>query len=196
MTDSEFLDTILGALLPSYESVMKALTISLEEVGKPIEIDSVIRILKSRYDKRRTQLTSQEEHHQKRCIYALIARNKNHTIETCWAKGGGKEGQGPKQKKRSKFKKKKGKEKVNAAKESSSNGKLDGSIAFINSNCAGFIKDSTGATVIIDMGVSSHMTPHQNLLKNYQSFPKPKTICVANKGTFDALGIGQLKLST
>ena len=61
MADSEFLDIILGALLPSYESVMNALTTSLEEVGKPIEIDSVIRILKSQYDKRRTQLTSQEE---------------------------------------------------------------------------------------------------------------------------------------
>ena len=46
------------------------------------------------------------------------------------------------------------------------------------------------------MGASSHMTPHQNLLKNYQSFPKPKTIRGANKGTFDALGTGQLKLTT
>ena len=46
MEDSEFLDIILGALPPSYESVMNALTTSLEEVGKPIEIDSVIRILK------------------------------------------------------------------------------------------------------------------------------------------------------
>ena len=90
---------------------------------------------------------------------------------TCWSKGGRKEGQSPKQKKRSKFKKKKGKEKVNAAEESSSDGKSDGSIAFINSDCAAFIKDSTGATVIIDTSVSSHMTLHQDMLKNYQSFP-------------------------
>ena len=61
MTDSEFLDIILGGLPPSYESVMNALTTSLEGVGKSIEIDSVMRILKSQYDKRRTQLTSQEE---------------------------------------------------------------------------------------------------------------------------------------
>ena len=51
MTDSEFLDIILGALPPSYESVMNALTTSLEEVGKPIEIDSVIRILKPQYNR-------------------------------------------------------------------------------------------------------------------------------------------------
>ena len=40
------------------------------------------------------------------------------------------------------------------------------------------------------------MTPHKNLLKNYQNFPKPRTIRGANKGTFDALGTGHLKLST
>ena len=67
--------------------------------------------------------------------------------------------------------------------------KLDGFIAFITSDCGAFIKDITGATVIIDTGASSHMTPHQNLLKNYQSFPKPRIISAANKGTFDALHI-------
>ena len=61
MENSEFLDIILGALPPSYESVMNALTTSLEEVGKPIEIDSIIRILKSQYDKRKSLLTNQEE---------------------------------------------------------------------------------------------------------------------------------------
>ena len=40
------------------------------------------------------------------------------------------------------------------------------------------------------------MTPHQNLLKNYQNFQKPRTIRGADKGTFDALGIGDLKLTT
>ena len=40
------------------------------------------------------------------------------------------------------------------------------------------------------------MTPHQNLLKNYQNFPKPRTIRGADKGTFNALGIGNLKLMT
>ena len=38
MENSEFLDTILGALPPSYELVMNALTTSLE-VGKPIKIN-------------------------------------------------------------------------------------------------------------------------------------------------------------
>ena len=85
---------------------------------------------------------------------------------------------------------------MNAAEESSIDGKSDESIAFINYNSVAFIKDRTGATVIIDMGVSSHMTPHQSLLKNYQSFPRRRTIRGANKGTFDALGISNLKIIT
>ena len=60
-----------------------------------------------------------------------------------------KEGQGPKQKKRSKFKKKKGKEKANAVEKSSSDGNSDGSVAFINYGCVAFIKDRKGATVIL-----------------------------------------------
>ena len=91
---------------------------------------------------------------------------------------------------------KKGKEKANAAEESSSDGKLDGSIAFINFDCTAFIKDSSGATVIINTGASSHMTLHQNMLKNDKSFPKPRIIHAANKGIFNALGTGQLKPNT
>ena len=58
MENSEFLDIILGALPPSYESVMNALTSSLDEVGEPIEIDSIIRILKSQHDKKKSLLTT------------------------------------------------------------------------------------------------------------------------------------------
>ena len=61
ISDTEFLDIILASLPPSYESVMNAWTNSLEEVDKPIEIDSIIRILKTQYNKRKTLLTSQEE---------------------------------------------------------------------------------------------------------------------------------------
>ena len=78
----------------------------------------------------------------------------------------------------------------------SGDGKSDGSIAFINSDCVAFIKESTGATIIIYTGASSHMMPHQYMLKRYRNFPKLRTIHAADKGTFDALGVGQLKLST
>ena len=123
----EFLDIILGALPPSYELVMNALTTSLEEVGKPIEIDSVIRILKAQYDKKKSLSTNQEEQgfmgsSTKKMHICTNFKRKGHPFEDCWANGGGKEGQGPKQRRRSKYRKKKGKEKANAAEESTSDG--------------------------------------------------------------------------
>ena len=127
----------------------------------------------------------------------LVCTNCNkpgHSKENCWANSGGKEGQGPKQKKQKQSKKKKGKYKANAAKESSDGENSDESIAFINFDCAALIKDGSGSTIIIDTGASSHITPHKNLLKNYQSFPKPRIIHAANKASFNGLGIGTLVL--
>ena len=94
VSDSEFLDIILAALLPSYESVMNTLTTSHEEVGKPIEIDSIIGILKSQYDKRKTQSPSEEEKGFMRTSSNKVhictnCKKEGHSIEPCWSKGAG-----------------------------------------------------------------------------------------------------------
>ena len=93
MENSEFLDIILGALPPSYESVMNALTTSLEEVRKPIKIDSVIRILKVQYDKKKSLSMNQEEQglmesSSKKMPICTNCKRKGHPFEDCWAKGG------------------------------------------------------------------------------------------------------------
>jgi hypothetical protein len=36
------------------------------------------------------------------------------------------------------------------------------------------------------------MTPHKNLLKDYRTFQTPKCISAANKGIFNALGVGTM----
>jgi hypothetical protein len=61
-------------------------------------------------------------------------KKPGHSIETCWAKGGGKGGLGPKQKKTSKQKKKKEKAKANVAEETSSEekDKDESPVAFVN----------------------------------------------------------------
>ena len=81
---------------------MNALTTSLEEVGKPIEIDSIIRILKAQYDKKKSLSTNQEEQgfmgsSTKKTHTCTNCKRTGHPFEDCWAKGGGKEGLGPKQ---------------------------------------------------------------------------------------------------
>ena len=87
MENQEFLDIILGALPPSYESVMNALTTFLEEVGKPIEIDSIIRIQKSQYVKKKSLSTTQEEQGflgapSKKSLKCTNCKRKGHLIDT------------------------------------------------------------------------------------------------------------------
>ena len=99
ITDNEFLDIIPASLLPSYEAMMNALTMSLEEVGKPIEPDNVIRILKSKYDRYKSLSISQEEQgfggtSSKKVHTCTNCKKQHHSIETCWAKGGGKRAKG------------------------------------------------------------------------------------------------------
>ena len=203
ISEEEFMDIILASLPPSYEAVMNALTTSLQECDRPLEPDNIIRVLKAQYDKRKVVTHTHDEEvfmgsTKKKGPICANCHKSGHTIENCWAKGGGKEGQGPKQKKRKQSKKKKGKYKANAADEASSSEDEENgnTIAFINIDCAALIKDGSGSTVIIDTGASSHMTPHKNLLKDYQCFPKPRTIRAANKASFNAFGTGTLFLTT
>src|SRR3979490_1155053 len=51
ISEEKFPDILLASLPPSYEAVMNALITSLEEVGKPLDPDNIIRILKSQYDR-------------------------------------------------------------------------------------------------------------------------------------------------
>jgi gag-polypeptide of LTR copia-type len=61
ISEAKFMDIILASLPPSYESVMNALTTSLEECGKPLIPSDIIRVLKARYDKRKIGSTAQGE---------------------------------------------------------------------------------------------------------------------------------------
>jgi hypothetical protein len=124
-------------------------------------------------------------------------KKKGHTKEKCWAKGGGKEGQGPKQSQNKKSKKKKGREKVHTVNEASaSSSDKDNDMVFTNSPAIFLTKNDLEFTHILDTGVSAHMAPHKNLLRSYKIFNTPKHISATNKGTFNALGVGTMVLPT
>jgi hypothetical protein len=123
-------------------------------------------------------------------------KKKGHTKEQCWLKGGGQEGQGPKQRRNQKPKKKKGKEKAHTVEEDAGSSDEDNDVAFMNHKAIFLSKDSSGVTHILDTGASAHMTPHKNLLKDYKVFEILRCISAANKGVFNALGAGTLVLLT
>ena len=178
---SEFFDIILTPLPPPYESVMSALTTSVEEIGKPMGADRSIRVLKSQYNRCKSLSIHKEEQ-----IFVGTSANKvhistnckksSHSIETCWDRGGGKEGKDLRQKKRNQLKKKKGRLKACTAEEASDKEDDESLIAFINFNYMALIMDTSEAVVIIDTCASSHMMHHQKLLRNYRSFAQPRNI--------------------
>ena len=100
----------------------------------------------------------------------INCKKSGHSIEMYWAKGGGKEGQGLKQKKRKQQnKKKKGKSKENTAEETSAEEGDESFVTFINFDCVALLKDRSEA-IILDTGASSYMIPHQKMLRKYILF--------------------------
>jgi hypothetical protein len=150
----------------------------LEGCNKPIEPDNIIRVLKAQYDKRKSLGNSQENQvfiskqskglaKTEKAQKCMNCKQKGHSKEQCWAKGGGSEGQGPKQCQKKDSQKKKGKEKVHIVKESGSSSEDNNDVAVINSETAFLSKGSSEVTHILNTGASAHMTPHKKLLKDY-----------------------------
>jgi len=52
--------------------------------------------------------------------------------------------------------------------------------------------DAPGAK-IYDSGCSKHLTPYQNVLKNFVEIP-PKSFCAANKQKMSAVGMGEMTI--
>ncbi len=47
---------------------------------------------------------------------------------------------------------------------------------------------------LIDSGASKHMTCHEEILQNYQQFPRPQSVKLGDGRVVDALGFGNVKL--
>ena len=116
---------------------------------------------------------------------------KGHLFENCWAKGGGKEGQGPYQ----------GKGKAKEVKASTSRRKgaahlatsknddssySDSSVLWANANVlearASQPPNATSQQWIADSGSTHHLSPLKPESSSYVPFPKPKLIGLAGKG--------------
>ena len=77
---------------------MNALTTLLEEAGKPLEAENIIRLLKSQYDRKKPMSISKEEQvfvgtYTKKAHICTNYKKPGHSIEMCCYKGGRQEGQ-------------------------------------------------------------------------------------------------------
>ena len=112
-----------------------------------------------------------------------------HTIDKCWAKGGGKEGQGPKQ--REKGSKHKGKEKAKTA-----DSMTNQNITMFMAHVANVAEEGNATTSwVVDSGVSSHMSAHRSLFQSYEILHTPHDISIANCLKIKAIRIGTVPIN-
>eukprot|EP00180_Rhodochaete_pulchella_P002559 Plantae.Rhodophyta-Rhodochaete_pulchella.ctg39248.p1 GENE.Plantae.Rhodophyta-Rhodochaete_pulchella.ctg39248~~Plantae.Rhodophyta-Rhodochaete_pulchella.ctg39248.p1 ORF type:complete len:242 (+),score=26.49 Plantae.Rhodophyta-Rhodochaete_pulchella.ctg39248:918-1643(+) len=99
---------------------------------------------------------------------------KGHKKASCWAPGGGKEGNAPKWYKRQ---------------ESNSGNKVGASQAGVSNVRSGEEELSPRYMWVIDSGATNHFTPHKDLLENYTDFNSP--IKVTTAASQEVLAKGQ-----
>jgi len=210
ISDEQYTNTLMGSLPPSYDANVNIITTSADISATTITPTTVICIITDEYDKRllrkaKPKLSqveafaaeAQKNKHKKRDLECFNCHKKGHIKTECWAKGGGKEGQGLKKKA----------------------GMRDGAAAAAEQEqdveAWAIIKEAEESTVevprspvmvaeespdiimvetkLYDLGASRHMSPFRNKFVMYQPIP-PCPIVTADKRTFYAEGVGDLQI--
>jgi transposase InsO family protein len=215
MTGEEFNAIILSAMPTTYRPLLSSVIKSAEIAGKTLTSAELINYVKEEYDtthpesppenaallaktdKRKKKWKEKSGDNSKGDTskdgkWKLRLKGKcwncqkpGHKSDECWSKGGGKEGQGPNQKK----------EAANAATDANtSNGGTQTNHAFLSTlDVAAISVAMNGPTtnLIIDMGASRHFSPARELFKNYETI-NPIPITTADGHTFKAIGKGDV----
>jgi hypothetical protein len=112
ISDDQYTNTLMSSLPLSYDSNISIITTNADMSSATITPTTVIRIITDEYDKcmlKKAKLNSTQDEafaakaqknkrKNKRDIECFNCHKKGHMRSDCWAKGGGKEGQGPKKK--------------------------------------------------------------------------------------------------
>ena len=110
--DQQFADILIASLPSCYEMRLCAITTNADETGNPINPARVVKFICDDYDKRmigkEADKKSEEQafavqsrkRKNKSDIECFNCKKKGHIKADCWAKGGGKEGQGPRRNRR------------------------------------------------------------------------------------------------
>ena len=220
ISDEQYTNTLLSSLPSSYDANISIITTNADMNGTTITSTTVIRIITDEYDKRQLKKSkpksTQDEaftadaqkngkKKNKRDVECFNCKKKGHIKADCWAKGSGKEGQGPK-------KKSGAKDNAATATEKTASEKKDEDIeawalieeiddegtaeaSWSPANVAEEEQSNRIGTEaeLYDSGASRHMSPFRHKFTTYQSIP-PRPIVTADKRIFHAEGIGDLQI--
>jgi len=110
--DQQYADILIASLPPFYDMRICAITTNADETGRPINPARIVKFICDDYDKRiigkEADKKSEDQafaaqvrkRKNKSDIECFNCKKKGHIKAECWAKGGGKEGQGPRRNKR------------------------------------------------------------------------------------------------
>ena len=203
--DEDFTDTLLASLPSSYSHTCTSINSSARLGAVQLTSAIVQEIVLEEYERRAvsdSKKDSQDEafaadaqKRKRRDIECHNCHKKGHIKAECWAKGGGKEGQGPKRKGRAQ-------EGAAAAETAADESQLE-AWAAIEDACeggdehvaaAGSTRANDGVqTELYDSGASRHMSPFRDRFVTYRSIP-PRAITAADKRVFYAVGAGDLRV--
>ena len=213
VSDAEFASILMGSLPPSYQPTLSGIAAAAEMSTTTPTVATVTKLAIDEYDRR--TLTSGKPQDQafaadaqkkgkKRDVECFNCKKKGHVRADCWVKGGGKEGQGPKNKKK-RGGSKEGGVKSDAAAGAEQAGQKEPDIeawAAIEETEEGeeetpqvptMVADEAGGTEaeLYDSGASRHMCPIRERFATYHEIPA-RPITAANNRIFYAIGIGDL----
>ncbi|KAJ3496166.1 hypothetical protein NLJ89_g10524 [Agrocybe chaxingu] len=122
VNDEDYYNFVLASLPLSYDPYVSSLNATASMLGKPITTDDLIQKVTEEYDHRtsKAKMSARKEENVafyanenggkkgesssggKKIVRCNNCKRRGHTKPDCWAKGGGKEGQGPKAKEKAK----------------------------------------------------------------------------------------------
>jgi len=117
LSDTEYTNFLIGSLPTVYDSTISSITTAVKLTKKPINSDDIIILVTDEYNQRNLKSRAKSKKDEKDAAFHAGGGSKGgkqggrkditchnclkrgHVKADCWAKGGGKEGQGPKGKK-------------------------------------------------------------------------------------------------
>jgi transposase InsO family protein len=229
ITDEEYASILLGSLPDSYEGVINAIAAAADISGNDVTAATVTRLAQDEHNRRIVKrgndpvdesfaVSAQKPKNKKRDIECFNCKKRGHIKADCWAKGGGKEGQGPRNRGSNAS--------ATTAEEQSQDfeawvtvdddddltvvdpgdeneaADLEDEIEYVwtvfeeedDEPMAMLIDSRTPIkTELYDSGASRHMSPFRDKFISYRSI-EPRAIKTADKRLFYAIGAGDLQV--